>query len=153
MYSKKILLALISLYTIIFNAESADVDELLVQTLNGKLRGKTVYPRQNLFRQYRVNAWLGIPFAQPPVNNLRFKRPVPVQNWTGELNCTAWKSMCAQKMIGTENPNAFSISEDCLYVNVMAPSPKPSKAAVMVIQYSFYLYCFQVLNDYHLFSF
>lgn len=59
-----------------------------------------------------TNSWQGIPFAAPPVGNLRWAPPQPVVPWGGTLNATAFASQCTQSSSG---------SEDCLYLNVWAP--------------------------------
>jgi carboxylesterase type B len=127
-------------------------DELIVNTENGRVRGKAFYtdhhiprhtkPRNYPFgrKKYRVNAWLGIPYAEKPLNELRFKRPVPIKNWDGIYNATELPNSCYQvedtvieNFEGVEiwNPNTPT-SEDCLYLNVWAPHPIPKNSPVMV---------------------
>ena len=76
-----------------------------------------------------VDVYYGIPYAKPPVKNLRFKHPKPAEPWT-EVRETATKpnscfqkrSPAASKFPGIEmwNPNT-PLSEDCLYLNVWVP--------------------------------
>lgn len=112
-------------------------DDLVVTTLSGKVRGKAVNV-QNTFTTTRINAWLGIPYAEKPIGDLRFKHPVPVKPWSNELNAINLPNSCYQQLdasgfIGLTmwNPNT-NMSEDCLYLNIWAPTPKPKNAAVMV---------------------
>lgn len=62
-------------------------------------------------------AFEGIPFAEPPVGDLRFRLPQPKKPWTGVRDCTQTVSKPIQK-----NPltNQIEGSEDCLYVNIYA---------------------------------
>jgi para-nitrobenzyl esterase len=62
-----------------------------------------------------VNEWLGIPYAAPPVGNLRWKPPQPPTPWTATLQATAFGSECTETTAGAG-------SENCLFVNVWAPS-------------------------------
>lgn len=64
-----------------------------------------------------VNEWLGIPYAAPPVGNLRWEPPQPPASWTTTLEATQFGSECTQ---GATSPP--SGSENCLFVNVWAPS-------------------------------
>lgn len=67
----------------------------------------------------KFNAFLAIPFAEPPVNDLRFKAPLPVKPWLNILKCTDYGPMCAQPADKTSF-NATFISEDCLHLNVFS---------------------------------
>jgi para-nitrobenzyl esterase len=75
--------------------------------------------------------FLGIPYAKPPVGDLRWKAPVKPDKWTAPRMALQFGKRCAQ--LG--NPtlqNEASTDEDCLYLNVWTPSPAPKKAPVMV---------------------
>lgn len=73
--------------------------------------------------------FLKIPYAAPPTGPLRWKAPVKNAAWSGRRHETAFASACPQQM---SSQGGASESEDCLYVNVWAPNPKPTKAPVMV---------------------
>jgi para-nitrobenzyl esterase len=60
-----------------------------------------------------VSEWLGIPYAAPPVGALRWAAPQQPTSWTTTLAATAYGNSCTQSSGG---------SEDCLYLNVYAPS-------------------------------
>ena len=72
------------------------------------------------------HAWLGIPFAKPPVGELRWKAPRPPEPWEGPLETLYIGSMCTQPA-GMLNghpdagPDDIAGEEDCLYLNVWAP--------------------------------
>src|SRR5712692_3310709 len=71
----------------------------------------------------------GIPFAQPPVGNLRWREPVPVKSWTGVRDATALGAPCAQNSGGRLLENS---KEDCLFLNVWTPEwPAASRKPVM----------------------
>jgi para-nitrobenzyl esterase len=74
----------------------------------------------------------GIPFAAPPVGELRWREPAPVKPWQGVRDATAFGAICAQKP--TFIPNAAEISkEDCLFLNVWTSEwPISSRKPVMV---------------------
>ena len=66
--------------------------------------------------------FLGIPYAQPPVGDLRWREPVPVKPWSGIRNAVTYGAPCAQPVLGDWNKiDAQSSSEDCLYLNVVTP--------------------------------
>ncbi|KAF2902811.1 hypothetical protein ILUMI_03376 [Ignelater luminosus] len=97
---------------IILSEILANQNILEVQVNQGILRG--MYQKSRKGRQFC--AFIGIPYAQPPVGELRFKPPLPAEPWEGILNATASQSVCPQRkglqIIG---------NEDCLYLNVYTP--------------------------------
>jgi para-nitrobenzyl esterase len=73
--------------------------------------------------------FLKIPYAKPPVADLRWKAPVKNDPWMGIRHETTFSSPCPQS---ASQQSPMSTDEDCLYLNVWAPEPAPSKAPVMV---------------------
>ncbi|MBU4052917.1 MAG: carboxylesterase family protein [Proteobacteria bacterium] len=72
------------------------------------------------------HAWLGIPFAKPPVGDLRWKAPVGPEPWIEPLAALRVESMCTQpagRLNGHPDagPDDIAGEEDCLYLNVWAP--------------------------------
>lgn len=72
----------------------------------------------------RVAAFTAVPFAQPPVGELRFKAPVDVEPWDGARESPPLEQVpvCMQNE-DTITTQGLPRSEDCLYLNVFTPSP------------------------------
>jgi len=86
-----------------------------------------------------VNSFKGVPFAKPPVGELRWMAPQPVEKWKGELHATEFKLACPQPTNPDgKTPNGGGVvgktSEDCLYLNIHAPANAKS-APVMLWLY------------------
>ncbi|KAL4229427.1 hypothetical protein ACF0H5_012465 [Mactra antiquata] len=93
--------------------------DLIVNTKYGKVQGiKTEFGQ----------AFLGIPYAQPPVGSLRWQAPVEPIPWQSTYNATQLKPGCPQHGCFATNP-AFvcpsETSESCLFLNVWTPEPSP----------------------------
>jgi para-nitrobenzyl esterase len=81
-----------------------------------------------------VVAYKGIPYAAPPVGDLRWRAPQPVTPWTGVRAADAYGHDCMQEPFPSDAaPLGTPPAEDCLYLNVWAPEkPAPAKLPVMV---------------------
>ena len=88
-----------------------------------------------------IAAYLGIPYAQPPVGSLRFKEAIEHEPWDGVLECTEYGKSPYQNPI-TANPlwteefmaSSTEISEDCLTINVVA-NTKMTKMPVVLYHF------------------
>lgn len=99
---------------------AATSDPSLVQTRQGMVQGIV----QPAFR-----AFLGIPYAAPPVGNLRWRPPQAHAAWASTLTTTTPGNSCPQ----VASPFGLaSINEDCLFLNVYTPNPVTSNAPVIV---------------------
>jgi para-nitrobenzyl esterase len=100
---------------------------LVVKTDQGKVQGKMSADGQ-------AKAFLGIPYAAPPVGPLRWKPPQPAAKWHGVRQATSFGNHCFQQDVYDDmvfrDPGE---SEDCLTLNVWTPAAKPAgKLPVMV---------------------
>lgn len=102
-------------------------DRLVVATDLGKVKGTLISDGQ-------VRAFLGIPYAAPPVGPLRWKSPQPAAKWSGVRPATSYGQHCMQPKLYADmifrDPGQ---SEDCLTLNVWTPAQnKNERLPVMV---------------------
>jgi len=87
-----------------------------------------------------IMAYKGIPFAAPPVGNLRWRAPQPIVSWTGVLKAEMFSASCIQRIVKEMVPWTYEfmthneVSEDCLYLNVCTPA-KSASAKLPVFVY------------------
>ncbi|KAG9352655.1 hypothetical protein JZ751_021069 [Albula glossodonta] len=134
---RSILLA-VGMVTAYFGMAASDMGPV-VSIKKGSLQGEIVRAKGT---EQEVQRFLGIPFARPPVGDLRLAAPQPPLPWEGVLNATRQPNMCLQDPDVLEatsialsiNYSQPALSEDCLYLNVYAPSnlTVEQKAPVMV---------------------
>ncbi|XP_046610896.1 venom carboxylesterase-6-like [Neodiprion virginianus] len=74
----------------------------------------------------RFSAFIGVPFAEPPIGDLRFKQAVPAGPWNGTLDAGRMPNVCVQR---TEE---LMGDEDCLYLNVYTPQLPSSQNATLL---------------------
>lgn len=102
-------------YSINLPAQLSDI-----KTENGLVSG---------YKSGEISIFKGIPFAAPPVGDLRWKAPQPLKNWTGVLKCDKFSASPMQRkpvpfMMWTEEfiTPPEKLSEDCLYLNIWTPA-------------------------------
>ena len=67
-----------------------------------------------------------IPYAEPPVGNLRWKAPVPKKSWDGVYESYEWGNRPPQPIDPNQGGAGLPMSEDCLYLSVTTPASSPS---------------------------
>ncbi|XP_052315951.1 acetylcholinesterase [Oncorhynchus keta] len=119
------------------SSSQSDSPELVVATRAGRVRGfRLPTPDRS-----HVTAFLGIPFAEPPLGKKRFRKAEPKKPWSYLFEASSYPNACYQFVDtsfpgfqGSEmwNPNR-EMSEDCLYLNIWVPtSARPHNLTVMV---------------------
>ena len=69
-----------------------------------------------------VRVFRGIPYAAPPVGDLRWKPPVEPEAWEGVRQCFEFPDICWQKPASFQDDVNSKFNEDCLYLNVWTPA-------------------------------
>ena len=98
-----------------------------VKTANGLIEGTT---------EKDLRIFQGIPFAAPPVGELRWKAPQPVQNWNGVKHVHGFGAQCMQRRVFSDMVfRAAGMSEDCLYLNVWTPAKSASDRLPVLVYF------------------
>ncbi|GFW40255.1 acetylcholinesterase-1 [Trichonephila clavipes] len=114
----------------IFPKNSNSYQNPEVNTPLGKIIGKTVF-----FHNILVKTFQGIPYVKPPIGDLRFKKPVPVEPWEEPFLASRLPPGCVQY---SSNPfpwldNFPGKTMDCLYLNIWVPNNAGSNAKKAVM--------------------
>jgi len=100
-------------------------DKLDIAVTGGQIRGVDAGD---------VMIWKGIPFAAPPVGELRWRPPQPVLSWQGTLDADAFKPDCAQEPFAEDMAPLRTVSdEDCLYLNLWKPAPASARPLPVLV--------------------
>ena len=78
-----------------------------------------------------ISIFKGIPFAAPPVGDLRWKAPAPVTPWSGVKRADAFARACMQAP--NSQGNTSPVSEDCLYLNVWTPAASATAKLPVIV--------------------
>ena len=93
----------------------------------------------------RITAFKGIPFAAPPVGNLRWKAPQPAASWEGVKDCIEFAPISVQNIPGLNKDDIYTrewnvdpeipMNEDCLYLNVWTPAKSADEKLPVYVWY------------------
>jgi para-nitrobenzyl esterase len=124
MTKKHLFLTLLLHLTLVASAQK----KLQVKVEQGTLEGITL--------PSGIQNYKGVPFAQPPVGELRWKAPQPPKKWNGVRKADKFGSNAMQKPVfGDMNFRAPSMSEDCLYLNIWTPAKKPNEKLPVLVYF------------------
>jgi para-nitrobenzyl esterase len=119
--------AIAALAAMLLMSAQSSADPMLVQIAEGRLKGK-------LINEGRVRAYLGIPYAAPPVGSRRWAPPQPAAPWAGVFDATEYGHRCMQGHLFDDMVfQDASPSEDCLSLNVFVPAHAPRGAKLPVM--------------------
>ncbi|GFR68028.1 carboxylic ester hydrolase [Elysia marginata] len=108
-------------------SDQATLYSVLANTTSGVLRGKIDSSSQPTIFRY-----LGVPFARPPIGDLRFQAPVPAVPWAGVKDAFAVSPQCWQPDY-SPMVSLLDNSEDCLYLNIYTPARDSSAGLLPVM--------------------
>ncbi|XP_075770046.1 cholinesterase-like isoform X2 [Pelodiscus sinensis] len=111
----------------------SDDDGTVVLTTSGPIRGTRLPAGSDT-----VTAFLGVPYAQPPLGPLRFQKPLPHLPWSDVLEATDFGHACVQiSFSGSPEASIWMPktpqSEDCLFLNVWVPHPRPPEPVPVLV--------------------
>lgn len=100
-----------------------------VRTTSGRVQGNRVQGFHRL-----MNVYLGIPYAEPPVGELRFRRPEPVRPWNGTLSANRFSKPCYHEHYSNnKETESKNISENCLFLNIWVPYMRNSERLATLV--------------------
>ncbi|MES2798032.1 MAG: carboxylesterase family protein [Bacteroidota bacterium] len=117
--------------TISFGSAAQNNNAFPVQTKteNGMIEG-------NYDTKSGIQTYFGIPFAKPPVGELRWKAPQPLANWSGVKETKKFGARPMQTVVfGDMNSRSDGVSEDCLTLNVWTPAKRNTKDLPVLVYF------------------
>ena len=127
----KSIASLLALLAIAAGANGQNKNGFAIQTKikNGTIEG-------NYDTKTGIKKYFGIPFAKPPVGDLRWKAPQPMENWSGVKMTKEFGPRPMQRVVfGDMNSRSNGVSEDCLYLNVWTPAKRDTKGLPVLVYY------------------
>ncbi|NJB70193.1 para-nitrobenzyl esterase [Saonia flava] len=111
------------------NAQNLNSFPVQAKTENGIIEG-------NYSTHTGIQTYFGVPFAKPPVGDLRWKAPQPMDNWSGVKETKAFGPRPMQTMVfGDMKSRSNGVSEDCLYLNIWTPAKRNTKDLPVLVYF------------------
>lgn len=119
---------------------------LCLVNFSGKAQGNNIFAVQatiengviegNYDTKSGIQTYFGIPFAKPPVGELRWKAPQPLTNWSVVKETKKFGPRPIQPIVfGDMNSRSNGLSEDCLYLNVWTPAKRNTKDLPVLVYF------------------
>ncbi len=128
---KRIFFLLLTTIILMYEVMAQGNNAFAVQTTiaNGIIEG-------NYNTHSGIQTYFGVPFAKPPVGNLRWKAPQPVDKWQGVKQTKKFGARPMQTIVfGDMNSRSDGLSEDCLYLNVWTPAQRNTKDLPVLVYF------------------
>ena len=128
---RKFLFLIMAIIALKFEASSQSTNAFAVQVKidNGIIEG-------NYNTHSGIQTYFGVPFAKPPVGNLRWKAPQPLDKWNGVKQTKKFGPRPMQTIVfGDMNSRSDGVSEDCLYLNVWTPAKRNTKGLPVLVYF------------------
>jgi para-nitrobenzyl esterase len=126
----KTVVCFLFLFNVMLSAFAQSANEQLsvnVKTENGMLQGVA---------ESGIRTFKGVPYAEPPVGNLRWKEPQPLKKWEGIHKADHFGPRAMQKYIYDDMQfRSDGVSEDCLYLNIWTPSQNGREALPVLVYF------------------
>lgn len=83
-----------------------------------------------------IQTYFGVPFAKPPLGELRWKAPQPMDDWEGVKETKTFGPRPMQTMVfGDMKSRSNGVSEDCLYLNIWTPASRHTKDLPVLVYF------------------
>lgn len=123
------LIAFLIGYSFVMVAQNNNAFPVQVKVKNGIIEGN--YNTHN-----GIQSYLGVPFAKPPVGDLRWKAPQALENWEGIKETKKFGPRPMQTLVfGDMKSRSDGVSEDCLYLNIWTPAKRNTKGLPVLVYF------------------
>jgi para-nitrobenzyl esterase len=84
-------------------------------------------------RESGLSVYKGVPFAAPPVGDLRWRPPATITSWTGTRKADAFAAACMQVGVSMPGETPPAVREDCLYLNIWTPAKRAQEHLPVIV--------------------
>ena len=135
----RVLCALLAAMLITACSDEAPQPQLDPESQRSPVAGEVV----GLLNEYNAHMWLGLPFAEPPVGEMRWRAPQTIAAWKGIREASEFGNSCTQPTSQFSDDDAqteLTGDEDCLYLNIYAPAMSAEQAQTANLPVMFWIH-------------